>query len=507
MVNEIRIEGNNFFLPEASSFDNSIDVIKILPVSEAILEDLMYWIKHGTYGNVYDGKRWIRNTQEEWADHLGYSRSHTKRGIKQCQDWGLIKARCFSWNKRNRELSYTIIDMEKTVAIQQELKRLRRLGVIPQRSEKSKPYKTVQKVYSKEPKKLSITTANDTANELSNELSNEPMYIYQKEIHKSYESYKSGSSKKISSPKAQEKSLQEHNEEMVREVITELIPKEKPHIIQDMVKSLENIFPGLMKTFRLTKAICRNLVSAFQRKFLNSIEKWEQYLKLIATSPYLNGEKFKLSIYWILKFLTIDRILNGEFGVNPNNITYTEKEKEKMAEDRKQQIQQKIAEINEPETCQQARLKVLDILDIDDYHQYFENPNKCRFTERNGEIVIELLGSEPWDFIYKTQKLEQIGIQTEWVSEYIEVMQENGYKGVYIAKSFEELKRVNTSKQQKEEEVPNKLLWKRIFKVTDLANGLKAEDLKVSEPGDTVTETQMGYISNIPENSGFNFAY
>ena len=333
------------------------------------------------------------------------------------------------------------------------------------------------------------------------------MYIYQKEIHKSYESYKSGSSKKISSPKAQEKSLQEHNEEMVREVITELIPKEKPHIIQDMVKSLENIFPGLMKTFRLTKAICRNLVSAFQRKFLNSIEKWEQYLKLIATSPYLNGEKFKLSIYWILKFLTIDRILNGEFGVNPNNITYTEKEKEKMAEDRKQQIQQKIAEINEPETCQQARLKVLDILDIDDYHQYFENPNKCRFTERNGEIVIELLGSEPWDFIYKTQKLEQIGIQTEWVSEYIEVMQENGYKGVYIAKSFEELKRVNTSKQQKEEEVPNKLLWKRIFKVTDLANGLKAEDLKVSEPGDTVTETQMGYISNIPENSGFNFAY
>ena len=523
MLNEIRIEGNNFFLPEETLFDNSIDVTKILPVSEAILDDLMYWIKDGRYGFDCDGKHWIHNTQENWAKHLGYSRSQFKRGIKQCQDWGLIEARCFSKNKRNRELSYTIIDEEKYEKTKQELKRLRRLGVIHQRSEKSKPYKTAQKAHSKEPKNASITTANDTANEPSNE----PMYIYQKKIHKSYKSgdnisgdnvpgntvsrgiaskkISSGkvSSEKISAPKAQAKSLQEHNEETVREVITEQIPKEKPHIIQDMIKSLTNIFPGLMKAFRLTKAICRNLVAAFQRKFHNSIEEWERYLKLIATSSYLNGEKFKLSIYWILKFLTIDRILNGEFGVNPDKITYTEKEQEKMEEKRKQKIQQKIADINETETCKQARVKVLDILGIGDYQQYFGNPNKCRFTERNGEILIEILGSEPWNFIYKSQKLEQIDIRIkiEWISEFIEIKQENGYKGVYIAKSFEELERINASQQQQKpqseqqnnEETPNKPLWKRIF--------------KAKEPENTVSETQMGYISNIPENFGFNFAY
>ena len=133
---------------------------------------------------------------------------------------------------------------------------------------------------------------------------------------------------------------------MEKEVVFEQIPKEKPHIIQDMVKSLTNIFPGLMKTFRLTKAICRNLVAVFQRKFHNSIEEWERYLKLIATSPYLNGEKFKLSVYWILKFLTIDRILGDEFEVNPDKITYTEKEQEKIEGKRKQQIQQKIDDIN-----------------------------------------------------------------------------------------------------------------------------------------------------------------
>lgn len=475
MLNEIRNKGNNFFLPEASSIGNSIDVTKILPVSEAISDDLMYWIKDTRYGFDSDGKRWIRNTQERWAKHLGYSRSHIKRGIKQLQDYGIIEARCFSWNKRNRELSYTIVDMEKAVAIKQELKRLRRLGIIPQRSEKSKPYKTSQRVFSKTSQNSSITHANDTANELSNE----PMYIYQNEIHKSYKSgnnvsgdvvSKKISSGKISTPKAQKKSLQEHNENMVKEVITGRIPKEKPNTIQRMVKSLTNIFPGLMRTFRLTKAICRNLVAAFQRKFHNSIEEWERYLKLIETSPYLNGEKFKLTIYWILKFLTIDRILNGEFGVNLDNITYTEKEKEKMAEDRKQQIQQQIAAVNEPETCKQARLKVLNILGNDDYHQYFENPNKCRFTEKNGEIVIELLGSELWDFMYKAQKLEKIDvrIKIEWVSDCIKVTDEKGHEFYGNAKSFEELERINTSKSQQKEKPQNKPLWKRIFKTEDL---------------------------------------
>ena len=320
-------------------------------------------------------------------------------------------------------------------------------------------------------------------------------------IHKSYKSDKSGSiasrgiafSGKISAPKAQAKSLQEHNEELAREAISEQTPNRKPRFVQQMMELLNKYFPEMMKNFHLTKTIARNFVAMLKYKLHWRIEEWERYLKLIATSSYLNGEKFKLTIYWILKFLTIDRILNGEFGVNPNNITYTEKEKEKMTKDRKQQIQQKIVKINESETCKQARVKVLDILGIGDYQQYFENPNKCRFIERNGEIVIEILGSEPWDFIYKEQKLEKIDtdsvrIKIEWISDCVEVVQENGYKTFYIAKSFDEL----------EKRVQNKPLWKRIFQASELE--------------DTVLETQADCISNTcisdtPENFGFNIAY
>ena len=70
---------------------------------------------------------------------------------------------------------------------------------------------------------------------------------------------------------------------------------------------------------------------------------------------------------------------------------------------------------------------------------------------------------------------------------------EKGHEFYGNAKSFEELERMNTLQQQKEKEVQNKPLWKRIF--------------QVDEPGDIVSEPQAECISNTSENSGFNFAY
>ena len=390
-------------------------------LKKKFLHQLNYWINRGQYGVKYDGKTWIYNTLNDWATQFGVSKRTIQRAIKSLRDEGIIEVNYLSNNKRNRTLFYTI-NYEKFY------------------TQKSLKHRNILKK--------------------NGHIIDHMIYIDNN--NKIYKSYKSGYnlSESIASQKSFAKqNFQENNETIMTEVVFEQIPREKPNIVQKMVKSLTNIFPGLMKTFRLTKAICRNLVAAFQRKFHNSIEKWERYLKLIATSSYLNGEKFNLSVYWILKFLTIDRILNGEFGVNPDKITYTGKEQEKMEEKCKQQIQQKIDEINEPETCKQVRVKILEILGNDDYQQYFDNSNKCKFIEKNNEIIIELLGSEPWDFIYKAQKLEKIGIpiKIEWISEYIEIKQENGYKGVYITKSFEELEQFNTSKlQQNNEKTPNK---------------------------------------------------
>lgn len=423
--------------------------------SSNFLKKLDYWISRGKYGREYDDKIWIYNTLEDWAEQLGVSKSTFQRHIKKLLEEGIVETAYLAKNRRDRTLSYTINYEKLNCFVGQNTAKRQSIS-----------------------RRVHMVKIKDFSEKIEHMVDH---MIYVDNNNKIYKSYKSGDNvsgdiaspknfpKKISAPKAQAKSSQEHNEEMVGELIAEQIPKEKPDIVQRMVKSLINIFHGFMKTFRLTKAICRNLVAAFQRKFHNSIEEWEKYLKLIKTSTYLMGGKFKLSIHWILKFITIDRILNGEFGVNPDKITYTEKEKEKMAENKKQQIQHKIAEINEPEICKQTRIKLLDILGVDDYQQYFENPNKCRFIERNDEITVELLGSEPWDFFYKKQKLERIFIKAKWINDYIKAVDKKGHETYGIARSFNELEQVNTSKpqpeieQQNDEGRPNKPLWKRIF--------------------------------------------
>ena len=495
---------------------------------EAIfLKKLHYWISRGEYGIEYDDKVWIYNTLEQWAEQLGVSKSTFQRHIKKLREEGIVETAYLARNRRDRTLHYTINYEKYNQKIEEQMAKRQSIC-------KRNHAVCIHMVKTKD--------CSDK-NEHMAEHMVDHMYNINNISNKIHKSYKSGSiasrgiafSGKISAPKAQAKSLQEHNEELAREAISKQTPNRKPRFVQQMMELLNKYFPEMMKNFHLTKTIARNFVAMLKYKLHWRIEEWERYLKLIATSPYLNSEKFKLSVYWILKFITIDRILGGDFGVNPDKITYTKEEKEEMVENKKQQIQQKIDDIKEPETCKQARVKVLDILGADDYHQYFENPDKCRFIDNNGEITIEFLGSEPWNFIYKAQKLKQIGIKTEWIRDYIDVIHENGYSFVYIANSFEELEQMNTSQQKEEKpqnkqqngkEAPNSSLWKRILKVnelvTDLADGFKADDLKTSdlkvtdlqindlninEPENTVSETQMDCISNIPENSCFNFAY
>jgi DNA-binding MarR family transcriptional regulator len=71
----------------------------------------------------------------------------------------------------------------------------------------------------------------------------------------------------------------------------------------------------LGKSFSMTKEIACWMRAACNRKFGNSLEKWENYLKAVKSSVYLCSEKFNLSLKWLLNFTTVDRILNGEFGV------------------------------------------------------------------------------------------------------------------------------------------------------------------------------------------------
>jgi len=73
------------------------------------LKQLAYWsLNSKDYGLKKDGKTWIYNTHQQWANQLNVSISTVRRTIKSLQDLGFINLDYLSSNKRNRTLYYSI---------------------------------------------------------------------------------------------------------------------------------------------------------------------------------------------------------------------------------------------------------------------------------------------------------------------------------------------------------------------------------------------------------------
>jgi hypothetical protein len=165
----------------------------------------------------------------------------------------------------------------------------------------------------------------------------------------------------------------------VKNVKTE-INDTKPPIAKAMLsiwnKSLEK------STTRMSKQLAPLLVAAYKSKFNSDIKQWEQYCKMIGSSTYLTGESFNLSLLWALKYTTIDRIKNLEFGV---------KEIE-MASYSKIDAISHIQTLNEPQKCKDIRLKLLALYGEKVYKNWFSRirlqvvGNKICFKAENNFI-------------------------------------------------------------------------------------------------------------------------
>lgn len=332
------------------------------------LHQLNYWITRGEYGIEHDGKIWIYNTLDDWAKQLGVSKRTIQRIIKALRDDGFIEATYLSDNKRDRTLFYTI-NYEK-FNVRKSLKH--------------------RDVLEKNGHKVDHMVYIDNNN---------------KNFDKSYKSPDSEISKKRSEESVQAK---------------------KPTIVQDMLNEFKKEFPEV--PVFLTRLLARNLVAAFKIKFQNSLNEWKKFLRLIKTSAYLMGERFKLTIHWILKFVTIDRLRQGDLGVKLDQVIATPKEIE-------QQAQQNINQLNENQICKNKRIEVLNIVGINRYAKYLSNINKCRFVEENGEVIAEFLGQPDFDMqIF----LESIDLKTRWICDYA-IIRQDGHDFYKTFSSFEEL--------------------------------------------------------------------
>jgi DNA-binding MarR family transcriptional regulator len=68
----------------------------------------------------------------------------------------------------------------------------------------------------------------------------------------------------------------------------------------------------------MTKRLAR-LLGGARKFYFATKESWERFCKRIKVSSYLTSSKFTLSVWWVLNFTVLTRLIAGEFGVPPED--------------------------------------------------------------------------------------------------------------------------------------------------------------------------------------------
>lgn len=359
------------------------------------LKQLAYWsLNSKEYGLKKDGKTWIYNTYEQWADQLHVSISTVRRTIKTLADSGFISLDYLSSNKRNRTLYYSI-----------------NFDVIEEFLNRKNGEKNT----------ASCVHFSENLNQ-PNEQMDEHMYIDNKkqDINKSYKSQIASVCDNLE--KNTDLTVCRTNDENFSDTEGKGTAGDSQTVwsvnskntgcrnilpCQNMIKIWNQEFPNQKiisgsteqpGIIHLTKQLARFLVASFKLKFENSLEKWRRYLRLIKTSAYMMGEKFKLSVHWVIKFLTIDRIRAGELGVDESKIPVDTDEIEKKA-------QAHIEAVDESEVCKQYRREIIRRLSPAVYLSWF---TKVDLIEESTKLTIKAANEFVRDYI-KANFLDKIG--------------------------------------------------------------------------------------------------
>lgn len=284
---------------------------------------LQFLLQNHSLGKHYADKRWVYNTAEQWAHSLKYSTRQVERIIAQLRKKEIILVKKLSSFKGNAT-NYYAINEEKLNEI---------LQVNDSGSLKSSP--TCLSKIKKDNKE-----ENGPPDILSSPLRQKGGNITKKTTQRI--NNKSEKPKQILfSDSIFEEGIQKHQ-------------AKKPIFIknttaQEMLFIWNRIFNFAPTS--MSKQIAPLLVAAYKQKFESNMKKWETYCHTIATSTYLTGNQFNLSLFWALKYSIIERIKNREFGVKEiHHCSFT-----------KAEALHHIQILPEPDKCKEIRIKLLQL--------------------------------------------------------------------------------------------------------------------------------------------------
>jgi hypothetical protein len=205
-----------------------------------------------------------------------------------------------------------------------------------------------------------------------------------------------------------------------------VLGRKKPTIIQDMVKIWKE---EISSEVILTPKLCSHLVKIFEERFDSSLKEWKRYLQLIKTSKYLMRKEFKLTLFWTVKFITVDRIRAGELGVKKDENPFDAHEawEKVQAEEREalEKAQKHIELSGETEKCKEIRKRILKYVKAASYNTRLQ---QVRFTEEEGRVKAKYSDqfTEDWIRDYLAHFLEREGVDWDWekARKHIELLDE-----------------------------------------------------------------------------------
>lgn len=150
----------------------------------------------------------------------------------------------------------------------------------------------------------------------------------------------------------------------------------------------------LEKKEKMSKELARFLVAAMKFRF-KTLEVWRQFVRAIKESAYLMSERFKLFLSWVLKFSSINRIMNGEFGCKKYDYT-DEREKEEREIMELYSAIDSIEVLDESDKCKDIRKQILGKTSINKYKAWFSG---CRIHDTKGKVFLEVGTSFKRDYI------------------------------------------------------------------------------------------------------------
>ena len=297
----------------------SCELTKFVGKNESILlNQINYWLsKSGREIRGLNGK-WIYNSLNEWHKQFNYwSLSTLRRTIKSLEKSGILISKKINAKKWNHTKWYSIEYNKLNQLIKHATVRKEEFANLPRTNYLNKSYDhpNNKRTYRCVQNEQIIITKNNYTNKSS---------------YKKCENILN-------------KNLKEEDKLNVSEKET----------VKQMIELWNKVFEHSIKPIKAysNKKSEQTLLRLYKTIFNSDLDNWREYACKVNSSQFLMGEKktktnFKAIFSWLIKLETIEKILNGEYGVGDreldmNNISKNEEIKK---EDTVNQIDNKVSE-------------------------------------------------------------------------------------------------------------------------------------------------------------------